>query len=132
MFNGIVYFVMGVFGSWCALSVGCEYRNYFSGSHKFIKAFYARSWYQKLFTLLQRDVDIGRHGIGKLTYVGYIGVVISTIAAFFVLPFAIYAYFFINLKTVSLVFAYWVVFNLAWGISVTALVLVDSIIGCFW
>ena|GEM_PF-5004193 len=132
MIRVIFDFLIGVLSSWMMLSFGCEYRNYFSGSHKFIKAFYARNWYQKLFTILQREVVVGRHGIGKLTYVGYIGIVISTITAFFVLIFAIYAYFFIDFETVSIVFACWVIFNLGWGFSAGVLVIVDSIIGCFW
>ena len=131
MLSNIFSFLLGIFCSWVALSVGCEYRNYFRGSHKFIRAFYARNWYQKLFTILQRNVDIGRKDIGKLTYVGYIGVVISTIAAFIILLFAIYAYIFNIIEIVSLVFTFWVIFNLGWGLLAAALVFLDSIIGCF-
>ena len=132
MLTNILYFVLGIFLSWGALSFGCEPRNYFSRSRKFVRAFYARNWYQKLFTILQRNVDTSRYDIGKLTNVGYAGVVISTIAAFFVLLFAIYAYFFLSFNTVASVFLYWVFFSVGLGFLAALLVLVDSIIGCFW
>jgi hypothetical protein len=120
-------FILILLGSWSGLSLGCEYRNYRYG-HLFVKAFYAHGWYQKIFTFFQLRKNIKEDDIGKLTYIGFTGVVISTIAAFFVIPYTIYKYFSIGYEAAKYPYDLWFLFNAIWGILAMILQGIDSII----
>ena len=131
--NGIIFnillFLIGIFISWCSLTIGCEYRS-FSGGHKFIKAFVAYGWYQKFFTIMQSN-NVSRYDKDKITYIGFVGVVISTILAVFIIPLVIYGYFFINFDMASFLFICWFSFNFIWGMFAFLLQGIDSIINRF-
>ena len=71
-------------GSYFSLSAGCEYRAY-RGGHKYVKAFPAKSPYQRFFTLMQCEKDILKRDMGKLTYLGYAGVLLSTVFGLLIL-----------------------------------------------
>lgn len=72
-----------------SLSAGCEYRS-FHGGHKYIKAFRARTPYQRLFTLMQCEKDIFKRNMGKLTYLGYVSVLITTFTGILVILLILY------------------------------------------
>lgn len=74
-----------------SLSVGCEYRS-FQGGHRYIKAFPARTSYQRFFTRMQCEKDIFKNDMGKLTYLGYAGVLITTTTGILVIVFILYCY----------------------------------------
>ena len=52
-------------GSYFSLSAGCEYRAY-RGGHKYVKAFPAKSPYQRFFTLMQCEKDILKADVSGL------------------------------------------------------------------
>ena len=126
----VLLFLITIFMTWVALCTGCEYRNY-KGGHKFIKAFYAHGKYQRLFTLLQLKKDIDVNDIGKLTYIGFVGAIISSITAIFVLPTTIYLYVWGNHDILTIIFLSWVLLGIIWGIASQIIQGVDSIINRF-
>ena len=130
MFIDIFEFFVGLLCAWGCLCVGCEYRDY-RGGHLFVKAFYAHRWYMKLFTVWQSRKDIKERDMGKLTYIGFVGVVISAASAVFVLPYTVYAYFYIGYTTAKNVYILWLAFNYIWGIGALVLQGVDSLLNRF-
>ena len=108
------------------LSVGCEYRQ---GKHLLIKAFYAKTPYQTLFTLLQSSKDIERKDLGKLTYIGYIGIVLSTIGAVCTLLYSFYQCYKKIPFSVTERFQVWVLFSGACGFLATIIQMIDSFLG---
>ncbi len=79
-----IFYIVSVY---ILLSTACEYRMV---KHWRIRAFYAKTPYQKLFTKMQLSKDIEQQDLGKLTYIGYIGVVLSTIGFIFLILYSVY------------------------------------------
>jgi len=123
----IFCFFIFIFATWGMLGGGCEYRNY-KGGHRFIKAFRARGTFQKSLTLLQGRNNVHPDDMGKLTYIGFIGAVISFVLAIIVLPYTIYAYFFLCREIALYVFMRWVYIGGTWGIASLILQGIDSIL----
>ncbi len=131
MIKSIVHLALTILCAWVGLSVGCELRNY-SGSHRTIRAFRAESRFQKLFTVLQRRNDIHRNDLGKLTYIGYVGVVIGAVLAVFAIPVAV---FFIVAEIYvwsHVVIGLWGAFCVGWGIVAMLIQGVDSLINRYF
>lgn len=126
----VLLFLLLISMTWVALCTGCEYRNY-KGGHKFIRAFNAQGRFQKFFLLLQTRKDIDVNDIGKLTYIGFVGAIISSITAIFVLPTTIYLYFLGNHEIVTLIFQSWVLMGTIWGVASLVIQGIDSIINRF-
>lgn len=112
------------------LSVGCEYRSY-RGGHRYIRAFRAETAYQYLFTLLQCEKDIDRRDMGKLTYLGYAGVVVSTASGILCILFSAYLCFTEKSHMAEMVFYLWTMGSAGWGIVAMLIQGVDSLLNRF-
>ena len=89
MISNIIKLTFYLFCIYTSLSAGCEYRS-FHGGHKYIKAFRARTPYQRFFTLMQCEKDIFKNDMGKLTYLGYASVLITTCTGILVILLILY------------------------------------------
>ncbi len=123
----IIKIIFSVFCNYTLLSAGCEYRNY-RGGHKFIKAFPARTYYQRLFTAFQCEKDIDRRDLGKLTYLGYTGIVITTIAAIPGTFLVIYFCWKGDYPAAEQVILFWMIFGSQWGVLSLVIQGFDSLI----
>ena len=127
MFFDIFLFLVLIAIVFFLCNVGCEYRNYSSG-HKFIKAFKAKGCYQKLFTMLQMEKDIDSRDLGKITYIGFIVVLISSISAVFIIPYTIFSYLSISRNDAIHIFMLWS--QICGGLAIVAMIIqgFDSIL----
>lgn len=123
----IIYLVC----AYSSLSAGCEYRSH-HGGHKYIRCFRAKTPYQRLFTLLQCEKDIFKSDMGKLTYLGYAGVLISTAVGMIALPFAIYSTAVGKLHDAERAMVLWACLGIGWGLSSSLLQGVDSLLHRFF
>lgn len=117
-------------GSYFSLSTGCEYRAY-RGGHKYVKAFPAKSPYQRFFTLMQCEKDILKHDMGKLTYLGYAGVLLSTVFGLLILLPMGYLWFSGKPDLAELLVLLWACFSMGWGLLSFVLLGIDSLLNRF-
>lgn len=127
----IIKIMLSIFCNYTLLSAGCEYRNY-RGDHKFIKAFPARTRYQRLFTVFQCEKDIDRCDMGKLTYLGYTGIVITTIASIPVTFLVLYLCWKGNYPAAEQTIFFWTIFGSQWGVLSLIIQGIDSLINRFF
>lgn len=131
MILSLIKLIICIAGAYLALSAGCEYRSY-QGGHKFIKAFPARTPYQRLFTKLQCEKDISKADMGKLTYLGYAGVLIATIAGIFALPVYLFLLLSGQLRLAEYIVLPWGCLGMGWGGLSALLTGIDSLINQFF
>lgn len=122
--------VIYIAGMYVLLATGCEYRSY-RGGHRYIRAFRARTFYQRLFTLLQCEKDIHRSDMGKLTYPGYAGVALATASGAPVLAISVYLSVKGRLDMAETVIGVWAWAGMGWGIVSAILTGVDSLANRF-
>jgi hypothetical protein len=122
----IIYFVLSVCGVYILLGAGCEYRNY--SCHFLIRAFQAHNAYQKFFTLLYLRKNVDPYDMDRLTYIGFVGVVLSSLIALGILPFVIYTYFSGDTQTAAEIFKFWVYGSSAWGGLSVVIQIIDSLV----
>ncbi len=107
------------------LEAACEYR---MCRHWLVRAFYAKTPYQVLFTKMQCAKDIEPQDLGKLTYVGYIGVVLSTAGLIFLVLYSIYQV----CRGVSFSWSFriqlWASCSFVWGVFSVVFQMIDSLI----
>lgn len=110
-----------------SLAAGCEYRSY-RGGHRYVKAFPARTPYQRLFTKLQCEKDIDKNDMGTLTYLGYAGVLISTLTG--ILALLLYAYWALagRLRLADVTAMLWACLGIGWGVASSLITGIDSLI----
>lgn len=126
VFCDYLIFIFGIFFIWGMCNIACEYRDYSPG-HLFIKAFRAKSYFQRSLTLLQSQKDIDRRDLGKITYIGYIISLISTATAYFVIPFFLITYFG-NRDAAFNIYKYWCGICGGLGVIATLLQGFDSLL----
>lgn len=126
----IVKFIFYLAGSYLLLSAGCEYRSY-RGGHKYIKAFPARTPYQRLFTLMQCEKDIFRQDVGKLTYLGYAGILLSTVSGLLILAPTLSLLFTGKPDLAETLVLLWACFAMGWGTLALILQGIDSLLNRF-
>lgn len=117
--------------AYSSLSAGCEYRSY-RGGHKYIRAFQAKTPYQRFFTLLQCEKDISKPDMGKLTYLGYAGILVTTAAGIFALPIVIYLVATGKLYFAEIVMNLWACLGIGWGLLSFLLQGIDSLLHRFF
>lgn len=130
MVINVIESIIVLLSAWVALSVGCELRDY-KGGHRFIGSFYAKTAFQKLFTKWQRRTDIRANDLGRLTYLGYTGVLISAFFSLFAIPFSIYQFIIGNHDTGAYMMSIWGGASAIWGIFAMVVQGVDSLINRF-
>lgn len=118
--------------TYVCLSIGCELRNYKSG-HMFIRAFQAKTTYQRFFTLLYRQDQIKRRDMKKLTYIGYVGVVLSTAALIIIVIISVYLSFKnnVNVAYILALFEMRGMISSLWGILAMIIQGIDSLLNRF-
>lgn len=123
--------VLCIAGVYVALATGCEYRS-FHGGHRYIRAFRARTRYQQFFTLLQCEKDINGADMGKLTYLGYTGILLATAAGILLLLLA--PYLFLTGKWIFMkpAFYLWAAASMGWGFSAILIQGLDSLLNRFF
>lgn len=114
MFFSIIQLIIYLYGAYIFLSCGCELRRY-KGGHRYIKAFYAKTLYQRFFTIMQSEKDIQRKDLRKLTYIGYTGVVISTISSTLFIALSIYETILGKFDFAKEIIKIWINANLIWA-----------------
>lgn len=131
MLLSLTRLIIYIAGAYLSLSAGCECRN-FQGGHKFIKSFPARTPYQRLFTKMQCEKDMGKTGMGTLTYLGYAGVLVTTITG--ILALVLYACFALAGKLYLADYAalLWACLGMGWGMVSFLLMGIDSLISRFF
>lgn len=130
MIFSVIESIVALFSAWVVLSVGCELRNY-KGGHRFIGSFYAKTAFQKLFTKWQCRKDIRANDLGRLTYLGYTGVLISACFSLFVIPFSVYQFLIGNQDVGANAMGIWSTASAVWGIIAMIVQGVDSVINRF-
>lgn len=129
----IIKLAFYISSAYILLSIGCEYRSY-RGGHRYIRAFRAQTSYQRLFTQMQCDKDIDRRDMGKLTYLGYAGVVLFTVAGVFLLLY--FAYLGIAgcfaIRRAELLCRLWACGSGVWGVTASLITGFDSLINRFF
>lgn len=126
IFFKILEIIFYIAAAYILLSTACEYR---MGKHLLVKAFYAKTPYQTLFTLMQMPKDIEAKDLGKLTYIGYIGVLLSTIAAVVLFFYSIYQYCTKVSFSLTERLQLWASFCFVWGVFAIVIQMLDSFIG---
>lgn len=122
-----IYFI----SIYTSLSAGCEYRS-FHGGHKYIKAFQARTPYQRFFTLMQCEKDIFRSDMGKLTYLGYANVLITTFTGILVLLLSIYWYIAGTPRLAKMAVQIWACLGIGLGLFSIVIQGIDSLCNRFF
>lgn len=131
MILSLTKLIICIASSYFALSAGCEYRSYQSG-HKFIRAFPARTPYQRLFTKLQCEKDIAKADMGKLTYLGYAGVLVTTVTGISALLFYLCLLLSGHLRLAEYIVLLWGCLGMGWGGVSAILTGIDSLINRFF
>ncbi|RGC04461.1 hypothetical protein DWZ14_28805 [Enterocloster citroniae] len=99
----------------------------------FIRAFQAKTTYQRFFTLLYRQDQIKRRDMKKLTYIGYVGVVLSTAALIIIVIISVYLSFKnnVNVAYILALFEMWGMISSLWGILAMIIQGIDSLLNRF-
>lgn len=127
----ILRLVLCIAGVYVALATGCEYRS-FRGGHRYIRAFRAKTRYQHFFTLLQCEKDIHGADMGKLTYLGYTGVLLATAAGLLLLLLVPYLFLTGNWLFMELAFYLWAMLGMGWGFLSVLLQVLDGLLNRFF
>jgi hypothetical protein len=125
LYSIFIYFI-GVIVICGLFSMASGYRNYSTG-HYFIRAFQAKSPFQRMFTKLQSEKDINRCDIGKITYVGYGAIIIASITLCTITPFCIGTYF-VDRYLASKIYGFWFAGSSVLGMGVFLVQLIDSLL----
>ena len=123
----ICFFIFSVYNM---LAAGCEFRSY-RGGHRFIRAFRARTAYQRFFTLMQCEKDIYRADLGKLTYLGYAGVLAVTATGILAGIGSGYMFLSGKFELADVLICLWAVFGSGLGIAAVILQGLDSLLNRF-
>lgn len=123
----ICFFIFSVYNM---LAAGCEFRSY-RGGHRFIRAFRAKTAYQRFFTLMQCEKDIYRADLGKLTYLGYVGVLAATATGILAGIGSGYLFLSGEFELADFLICLWAVFSSGFGIAAVVLQGLDSLLNKF-
>lgn len=107
------------------LSTACEYR---MGRHWLLRAFYAKTPYQMLFTKMQLSKDIKSEDLGKLTYIGYVGILLSTVGIILLILYSAYQMWMGISFSWRFRIQLWAVCSFLWGVFSILFQILDSLL----